>query len=439
MKVNVLTIGDEILIGQTVDTNSAWMGQQLNLVGATIVNVLSVADDLEEIIEGLERLTQKGDVVLITGGLGPTKDDVTKKALAKFFDVELTFHQLTYDRILKLFERWGRKSTEAHRLQCYMPSNAKFLTNKMGTAPGMWFDYNGKVIVSMPGVPYEMKYLMENEVIPRIKKQFKGLPIIHQIIRTVGEGESRMAAKIEDIEDNLPKHLKIAYLPNLGAVKIRLTATGPDLELLQQSIDETTKAISDRLSAHIYGYGEIELEEAIGIMLKEAGLTISTAESCTGGYIAHKLTSISGSSAYFMGSIVAYANEIKSTHLKVAESTLKTHGAVSEATVTEMVKGALDLLGTDIAVSISGIAGPGGGSEEKPVGTVWMAVGNKEITKTRLIRAGKDRIKNIQYASVHALNLVREFLLEQYKLPQRISRNGTSTLQKMGKDSKTTT
>ncbi len=420
MKVNILTIGDEILIGQTIDTNSAWMGQQLNLIGAHVKSVLSVADELEDIKRGLTLSLETADVVLMTGGLGPTKDDVTKKAVAEFFDVELTFHQATYDKILKLFEKWGRKSTDAHRLQCFMPSNAQLLTNKMGTAPGMWFDYKGKVLVSMPGVPYEMKYLIEHEIIPRLTSQFKGQPIFHRVIRTVGEGESRLALKIEDIEDNLPEHVKLAYLPNLGAVKIRLTATGAEEAILQQSLNEVEAAVVERLKEYIYGFGEINLEVAIGQMLKSKQLTVGTAESCTGGYIAHLLTSVAGSSSYYSGSIIAYSNEMKIKHLDVSQASLKQHGAVSEATVIEMVNGGLKALGTDLVLSISGIAGPGGGSPEKPVGTVWMAVGDGQNIKTRLLKSGKDRIKNIQYSSTYALNLIREFLLEHYDMQEDI-------------------
>ncbi len=413
MNVSIITIGDEILIGQTVDTNSAWMGQQLNLIGAHVTEALSIGDEKEDIIESLRRALNQSDVVLMTGGLGPTKDDITKKALCEFFDTDMVFHQPTYDRILRLFEKWGRSSTEAHRLQCYMPSNAILLPNKMGTAPGMWFEYEGKALVSMPGVPYEMKYLMEHETIPRLNKKFPGQPIVHRTIQTVGEGESRIAARIEDIESSLPQNIKLAFLPNLGSVRLRLTGKGSDKAVLEEEVESQMMAISDRIEDLIYGYGNTKLEEAIGQMIKDRKLTLATAESCTGGFLAHKITSIPGSSEYFKGSVIAYANEVKINQLKVKSSTLDQHGAVSEATVREMVGGTIDLLQTDLAVAVSGIAGPGGGTPEKPVGTVWLAAGNKNKIKTRLIHAGKNRIKNIEYSSVHALNLIREFLLEE--------------------------
>ena len=417
MKVNIITIGDEILIGQTIDTNSAWMGQYLNEMGAQIHSILSIRDELEEIKEAIQRSFESADVVLMTGGLGPTKDDVTKKAIADYFNVEMTFHQPTYDRILRLFEKWGRKSTEAHRLQCFMPANADLLHNKMGTAPGMWFDYNGKVLVSMPGVPYEMKYLVENQVAKRLVKQFPLSPIVHKVIQTVGEGESRIAKRIEHIEEGLPPHIKLAYLPNLGRVRLRLTATGADKATLEKEIEPHFLAIKEAIPELIFGEGAINLETAIGKLLLKSNLTLGTAESCTGGYIAHMLTSISGSSRYYHGSIVAYDNSIKTNVLKVKPETLETHGAVSEQTVIEMAKGAVDLLNTDLAVAVSGIAGPGGGTEEKPVGTVWMAVSDGERSQTRLIRAGKDRVKNIQYASVYALNLVRQFVSKIEVMP----------------------
>ncbi len=428
MNVSILTVGDEILIGQTVDTNSAWMGKQLNLIGAHITRIVSVGDELGDIEKEMTDSLKEADILLITGGLGPTKDDMTKKALCSFFGVDLIFHQPSYDRILRLFEKWGRQPTEAHRMQCYMPANATLLPNKMGTAPGMWFEYGGKVIASMPGVPYEMKYLMENEVIPRLTKVFPGQPIVHRTIQTVGEGESRIAERIEDIEDQLPKGLKLAYLPSLGKVRLRLTGRGADKPALEALLDAKMKEIAQRIPELIFGYEEIRLEEALGIMLKERQLTLATAESCTGGHLAHMITSVPGSSDYFKGSVIAYANEVKMNLLHVKAATLEQHGAVSEATVAEMVKGALSLLKTDLAVAISGIAGPGGGTPEKPIGTVWMAVGNKEKVKTRLIHAGKDRLKNIEYSSVHALNLVRVFLQEEYPEQEKISLSGQSVV-----------
>lgn len=414
MKVNLLTVGDEILIGQIVDTNSAWMATRLNLIGAEVNHIYTVGDTEQDILDALRQSFQEADVILMTGGLGPTKDDITKKTIAQFFQVPLEFDQGTYDRILKLFERWGRSTTEAHRLQCYMPANAQLLFNKMGTAPGMWFEHQGTVLVSMPGVPYEMKYLMEKAVIPKLKTQFPARPIAHRTILTVGEGESRIADRINGFEEALPANIKLAYLPGLGRVRLRLTGRDKDQSILEKVLNEQAQKLKEIIPDLVFGEGQLKLEEAIGQMLLERGLTISTAESCTGGYIAHLLTSISGSSRYFHGSIVAYDNSVKMKLLQVAPTILEKHGAVSEATVKAMTAGALKALGTDLSIAISGIAGPGGGTPEKPVGTVWIAVSNGKQTETYLLKAGKDRIKNIQYAAIYALDQIRKFLLKHY-------------------------
>lgn len=413
MKIHLMTVGDEILIGQITDTNSGWMARQLNLIGARIIGVSSVGDDEDAIVEGLSHALQKADAVLMTGGLGPTKDDITKKALARFFGVEMVFDQPTYERIVRFFEMLGRSSTAAHREQCYMPANALLLPNKMGTAPGMWFEHQGKVVVSMPGVPYEMEYLMEQAVIPRLRDFLPGEPIAHRTILTVGEGESRIAARLEEWETHLPLHIKLAYLPNLGRVRLRLSGSAPDEAALHQELDQYAAQIRELLADVVYGNEREQLEALIGQMLRERGLMLCTAESCTGGYVAHLITAIPGSSDYFKGSVIAYSNEVKMKLLGVQPQTLEAHGAVSEPTVREMVAGAVKTLEADVAVAISGIAGPGGGSPEKPVGTIWIAVGDGQTIHARKIQAGKDRLKNIEYASIIALDFVRRFLLGQ--------------------------
>lgn len=412
MKVQVITIGDEILIGQIVDTNSAWMGTQLNDKGFDIEKITTVSDEAEAIQQALDQAFSQSDIVLLTGGLGPTKDDITKKTLADYFGVEMVFSESTFNRIQRMFEKWGRSTTEAHRLQCYMPANATLLFNKMGTAPGMWFDHNGKVAVSMPGVPYEMKYLMEHEVIPKLETQFTTRPVVHRTIQTIGEGESRIAKRIETVTDNLPDSIKVAFLPGLGKVRVRLTSTGDNQQELQQLLDEKVKEITALIPQFVFGYGADKLEEVLGKILVEKGKTLTIAESCTGGYVSHRITAIPGSSAYFNGSIIPYSNKIKINQLKVKPATLMDHGAVSEATVIEMVHGLLDLMQSDIAVAISGIAGPGGGTAEKPVGTIWLAVGDKERVVTRMLNLGKKRLQNIEYTGNQALNMVRQFLLE---------------------------
>ena len=413
MEAIIVTIGDEILIGQVVDTNSSWIARKLNLQGINVQEMLSVSDTKEAITESLKYAFEKADLVLMTGGLGPTKDDITKKTIADFYGVEMDFHQPTFDYIEKLFKKWGRSTTEAHRQQCFMPVNATLIENKMGSAPGMWFDENNKVLISMPGVPYEMEYIMINGVLPRLKNRFISLPIAHRTILTVGEGESRLALKIEDFENNLPPNIKLAYLPGLGQVRLRLTGRGKDEVVLNNQLDEKVEELKTIIPEFIFGYEIKSLENVVGELLKAQSKTLSTAESCTGGFIAHKITSIAGSSDYFMGSVVSYSNEMKMNLLGVKPETLETYGAVSETTVIEMVKGALKTMKTDVVVAVSGIAGPGGGTPEKPVGTIWLAVGDKNLIKTEKLQLGKNRIKNIEYATVQALNMIRKFLLEQ--------------------------
>ncbi len=412
-KAVILTIGDELLIGQTIDTNSAWMGSELNKLGVHIEEKIAIQDTKEGIVSGIDRAMSKGDIILITGGLGPTKDDITKEVIADHFGMDMIFNKPTWERIEALFARWGRSTTPAHRDQCYMPDQAKILENKMGTAPGMLFEVDGKVLISMPGVPYEMKYIMEHSVLPMIKENFTNQSIIHHTILTAGEGESRIAAQIDDIVNQFPKHISIAYLPNLGTVKLRLTAKGSNEEELRNEVKKYGIQIENILGDLVYGHDNESLASVIGKIALEKKLKIGTAESCTGGLVASKLVTVSGASAYFEGSIVTYSYRLKETILNVNPQTLITYGAVSEETVIEMVTGTINHLGVDVAVAISGIAGPGGGTEDKPVGTVWIACGNKTKTVTLRIQAGKDRQKNIEYASNYAMNVLRKFLQAQ--------------------------
>jgi len=411
MKAHIITIGDEILIGQIVDSNSAWMAQQLNLQGIQVAEIISTSDTHDAIINSIKRSFEKVDLVLVTGGLGPTKDDITKKAIADFYGVNLQFSESSYQHIVELFKQGGRTPIEAHRLQCFMPENAQLLTNEMGSAPGMWFEKSGKILVSMPGVPYEMKHLMEEQVIPKIIQFFPRIPIAHRTVLTAGAGESSIAEKLSDFETNLPANVKLAYLPSLSKVRLRLTAIGEDERVIHGILDQKIKELETLLPDLIFGYGDDELEAVLGRLLTEKNKSLGTAESCTGGYLAHRITAISGSSAYFKGSVIAYANEVKQQLLSVKEQTLIDHGAVSEETVIEMVSGALQLLKTDIAISISGIAGPGGGTPEKPVGTIWLAVGDKDGIETKKLQLNKNRLKNIEYTANVALNMIRKFLL----------------------------
>lgn len=412
MNATIVTIGDEILIGQIIDTNSAWIGNELNMIGVDVSEIISVKDSREGILSGLERAQKVSDLILVTGGLGPTRDDITKSVLAEFMDDELKFSEENYALIKKLFERRNITITPAHKEQCFLPSKAKLIENKMGTAPGMLLKKGGKTIISMPGVPYEMKYIMEHGVIPMFKDRSDQV-IIHKTIRTAGEGESKIAVRIDEIVSNIPDAIKIAYLPSLGNVRIRLTGKGKDRTKLQEEIDKASNKIVEKLKDLVYGFETTLLEEALGQEAIKSAINMSFAESCTGGHIAHKVTSVSGSSAYFKGGIVAYSNEIKKQLLGVSSETLATHGAVSEQTVLEMLSGVLKLTNTDVGAAISGIAGPTGGSPEKPVGTIWIAYGSLEDKKTIKLLLGKDRIKNIEYATTVVLNLLRKFIMGQ--------------------------
>jgi nicotinamide-nucleotide amidase len=411
--VSVITIGDELLIGQTIDTNGAWMGQLLTQEGVSIIERATITDDKEQIINTIRRLQETSDLILITGGLGPTRDDVTKVALAEVAGVEMVFDQEMWVGMQGFFAELNRSTTDAHQQQCYMPAGITKLENRMGTAPGMLFDLEDTYIISMPGVPYEMKYIMEHGVLPIIKDHRVGA-VVHRTIHTIGEGESRIAVQIDDIITSMPAHVSLAFLPSLGSVRLRVTAIGDDDASLRLEVDHYAERIIDTLGEIVFGEGDTNISKAVGALCKAKGIMIGTAESCTGGKTASKLVEVAGSSAYFGGSTVTYTNELKRDLLGVAEQTLAEHGAVSEATVKEMVTGAIPLLGVDVAVAISGIAGPSGGSADKPVGTIWLAVGNKDSIFTKKLNGRTDRSKNIEYASNIALDMIRRFVLKHY-------------------------
>ena len=355
-----MTIGDELLYGQVVDTNSAFMGQELGKIGLRVRQISSVSDRADEIVAALDQARQRAQVVLITGGLGPTKDDLTKHVLARYFGAELVLHEPTLRHVEEIFRRFNRPMLDVNRQQALVPANCEVLHNAVGTAPGMWFADQGTVFVSMPGVPFEMKRLMTDHVLPRLQAQFNIPPIEHLVVMTAGLGESFLAQKIEDWENALPANFKLAYLPSFGAVRLRLTATADGQPDLRGRMLALLPALRARIGEYIFAETETTLEAAIGQLLLARGLTVGTAESCTGGLVAQRLTSVSGSSAYFRGGIVAYHNDIKQEELGVQPETLATHGAVSEATVREMAEGARRRLGVDVAVATSGIAGPTG-------------------------------------------------------------------------------
>lgn len=409
--VEIMTIGDELLYGQVVDTNSAFMGQELAKIGLRVRQISSVSDRADEIVRALDQARQRAQVVLITGGLGPTKDDLTKHVLAHYFDTELVIHEPTLAHVTSFFTRFNRPMLDVNRQQALVPANCQVLFNAVGTAPGMWFEDRGTVFVSMPGVPFEMKKLMTNEVLPRLRGRFQLAPIEHVVVMTVGLGESFLAEKIADWEDALPPNFKLAYLPSLGAVRLRLTGANDGLPDLRGRMLALLPALRERIGSHIFAEEETTLEATIGKLLLEKGLTLATAESCTGGLVAHRITGVAGSSAYFRGSVVAYHNDIKVSELNVPTETLVTSGAVSEATARAMAEGACRRLGADVAVATSGVAGPSGGTPEKPVGTICIAVADAQGTVSKQFSFDRGRDLNITYTAQAVLTLLWQRLM----------------------------
>jgi len=411
MKAQIINIGDELLMGQVINTNAAWLGQQLILSGIRVVRTELIPDQREAIIEALEEAGKRADLVLITGGLGPTKDDITKFTLCEFFNTELVMHQPTQQDIEERFRIRGYQMTEVNRKQAEIPMNCIPIRNLNGTAPGMWFEQAKTIFISLPGVPYELKPMVSDFILPRLKEQFNLPAIVHKTILTQGKGESWIAEMIADWENGLPSNIKIAYLPQPGIVRLRLTATGDDYKTTNNLVEMKAGELIKHIPEYFFGYDDDLLEEIVGGLLKKHGKTLSTAESCTGGYIAHLITSIPGSSAYFNGSVVAYSNEIKESILKVSKETMITYGAVSKETVMEMASGIRNHFKTDYAIAVSGVAGPDGGSEEKPVGTTWIAIATPEKVFANKYLFGDHRGRNIRIAAVTALNMLRKQLI----------------------------
>lgn len=403
----LLTIGDEILYGQIVDTNSQWMSVELDKIGVKVIRKTTVGDEEQEILTAFAEAEKRADVILITGGLGPTSDDMTKPLLAKYFNCGMVINEEALAEVTEFFKSRGRELTELNRQQAALPTACEKIKNPVGTAPGMWFNKGEKVFMSMPGVPHEMKKMMTEQVLPRIAKKYQ-LPVIHhKVIRTIGVGESFLAEKIADWEKSLPTHIKLAYLPSLGEVKLRLTGFGNSLSELEKETNELTEKLKELAGEYIYGYGETPIEVVIGNTLREKKLTLSIAESCTGGFLSHLITSVPGSSDYFLGAMIPYAYEIKMRQLGVKPETLEKYGAVSEPTIIEMANIVRAKFNTDIGVATSGIAGPGGATPDKPVGTVWIAYSDKHHTVTKKLQLSKDRMINIRLASMAVLNLIR--------------------------------
>jgi nicotinamide-nucleotide amidase len=411
VKAVIITIGDELLIGQTIDTNSAWMGAELSKSGFDVERMISIHDRRNDIINTLDEVAGRTDVVLITGGLGPTSDDITKQTLCEFFNTKLVVNTEVLAMIEDMMRHRNFPMNENNRQQAEVPESCHVLKNATGTAPGMWLESKGTIFVSMPGVPHEMKYLMQEHVLPELNKRFTSQVIIHKSIMTYGTFEAKLAELLVGFEAELPKIIKLAYLPAAGVIKLRLTATGDDQNTLLTTINDQVSKLYKIIPEFIYGEDEESLEMVIGRLLKENKKTLCTAESCTGGEIAHLITSIPGSSAYYKGTVVAYANSVKTQLLGVREDMLLNYGAVSEEVVRQMAIESRKLLNTDYSIATSGIAGPDGGTGTKPAGTIWMAVAteNGVVAEKRVF--GNDRISNIRRFSLAALNLLRKQII----------------------------
>ena len=411
IRAEVITIGDEILFGQIIDTNTQWISTELTNIGIRTVRKTSVGDEADVILAAFTEAAARADVVLITGGLGPTKDDITKKTLCQFFGVGMVRNQTALDLVTDFFEKRGRQMTDLNRMQADLPENAEYIQNDWGTAPGMWFDHNDTVFISLPGVPFEMKSLMTHRMLPKLKERFEMPVIRHKMVRTIGMGESFLAERIEAWEDALPPHIRLAYLPSFGQVKLRLTATGADNEQLGRELDQQVATLLPLIGEYVYGYDGDEIETVVIRLLKEKNLMLGVAESCTGGQVAATLTKVSGVSAVFAGGVVSYSNEVKIIALGVKPETLGTFGAVSEPTVSEMAEGVRIMLGTDVGIATSGIAGPDGGTPDKPVGTVWIAVATDKGTVTKHLKLTQYREQNITLTTTYLLNLLRKQLI----------------------------
>lgn len=431
MQAEIITIGDEILIGQIVDTNSVWMAQALNMAGISVKQISSVSDNREHILKALDEARSRADVILITGGLGPTNDDITKKTLCEYFNTKLRFDKKIYKDVEFLFRSRGYDVTPVNRAQAEVPENCIPIRNKNGTAPGMWFniplnppskgdisEWKTKILVSMPGVPYEMKAMMDEYVIPQLKTKLKLPFIFHKTILTQGIGESFLADLIKKWEDSLKaENIKLAYLPSPGTVKLRLSTSGSDEKKIKTIVNKKTEQLKKIIPQYIYGYetyGEEPetIEQIVGKFLAEKKQTLSIAESCTGGYISHLITKVPGSSIYFQGSVISYSYEVKETELNVKPETLKKYGAVSKEVVEQMAKGVLKKFKTDYSIAASGIAGPAGGTTDKPVGTVWIALATKNKIIAEKFLFGNNRERNIHRSAISALNMLRKEILK---------------------------
>jgi len=408
---SIITIGDELLIGQTVDTNSAWMAQELNAIGVWVHRRVSVGDDREAIWQALDEESRQARVILITGGLGPTADDITKPLLCQYFGGRMVVDEGALANVRHIFQMLNRPLIERNLKQAEVPDVCTVIQNRRGTAPGMWFEKEGVVFVSMPGVPHEMKGMMKGHVIPALQDRFRPAPIRHRTLLTAGIGESFLAERIREFESTLPQNIKLAYLPSYGMVKLRLTGRGdaPSMEAeLQAEFDMLKQLVGDVLVTD----EDKGIPQVVGEILAARGQTLSTIESCTGGYIGHLITSVPGSSRYYLGGAVAYSNALKTALAGVRTGTLSAHGAVSRETVLEMANGIRERTGSDFAIATSGIMGPDGGTPEKPVGTVWVGLSAADREAASHFQFRFDRQRNTELAATHGLNALRKFILD---------------------------
>ncbi len=417
INASIITIGDELLIGQVIDTNSAFIAQQMNKAGFAVIRRVAVGDDYHAIWKALDEEKKLSDIILITGGLGPTADDITKPLLCKYFGGKMIVDNAAYENVQHLFENiFKRPFTDRNKKQAEVPDVCTVIQNKKGTAPGMIFYENiegkEKIFFSMPGVPFEMMVMMTDDVIPVLQQKFKAAHISHRTLLTAGVGESTLADLIQAFEENLPSNIKLAYLPSYGMVRLRLTSTGDDATSVQKILDEHFASLQELVKEYLVTNVDESMEKTLGKLLVEKGKTMSTAESCTGGYIAHLITAMPGSSAFYNGSVVSYSYAAKEDLLQVKKQTLETLGAVSEEVVKEMAIGALKNIGTDYTIAVSGIMGPDGGMVDKPVGTVWVCVGNNKKLTTNKFTFRFDRDRNIRLTALNALNMLRKFVLE---------------------------
>jgi len=407
MNCEIITIGDELLIGQVVDTNSAWMARKLNESGISITRITTVQDQTGKIIEAVDQARRDADIVLMTGGLGPTRDDLTKEALCTYFNSALKEDPQIVESLTAYFTSRGRELTETNRKQAEVPVKCTPIYNNHGTAPGMWFEDQGQIFVSMPGVPYEMMAMMEDYIIPEVNKRFSLPRVFHSTLLTVGVGESYLSDLIRSWELSLPEFIKLAYLPSLGSVRLRLSCYDSDPQR-ENLILKETGVLAEIVKPYLFTKGDISTEVVIGKMLRERHQTLAVAESCTGGFISHQVTSVPGCSEYYIGSSVSYDNEVKTRFLGVDVKVIEEKGAVSEEVAVAMAKGVKEKLGSTWAISTTGIAGPGGGTAEKPVGTVWIGIAGPDLAYAKMFRFGSNRLRNIQNASLFAFNELRK-------------------------------